>query len=270
MVTDVANATGVAVGMPVSDQSYPASIPPGTIITAISPDGTSWTLSQKTLAGSGSLFNDTLDVLNQSQLGTGTATAFTPSGQTPLSYASLGTIGSNVTDNGSSITLSVTQTDPTAADEITYTPLAVKGKSDLGAGMDFNVSFNVPTGEDVQLVVWLNGLAAAPEVAGNYVTGSTMGYMSIPLYTMNSADAGNKGTVNATISLGGYLNSDAVTGPFNSVYLNFLHHATSDTILVPTLGFTLIRADTGSKPITVIKSSSVTVSAMNQFAVGSP
>ena len=40
--------------------------------------------------------------------------------------------------------------------------------------------------------------------------------MSIPLYSMNSADAGNDGTENATISLGGYLDS-GLLAPFNAV-----------------------------------------------------
>ncbi len=272
MVSYIKNAAGVAAGMPVSDETNPADILPGTIIQSIS--GDTWTLSQAPVDGSDYL-GDTLNVLNQSQLAQSTLATFKPSAQKPLAYATEGTTGSNVTDNGSSITLSVNKNDPTAVDEITYTPLAVNGTSNippnmdaLGAGMDFTVSFDVKAGEDVQLVVWLNGLAAAPEAEGNDVTGSTMGYMSIPLYTMNSADAGNNGTVNATISLGGYLNSDFATGPFNSAYLNFLHHATSSTILVPTLGFTLVSNDTNNNSGKSIKTSSVTVSAMNQFAVG--
>jgi hypothetical protein len=80
-----------------------------------------------------------------------------------------------------------------------------------------------------------------------------MGYMSIPLFTMGSTAAGTS-TENATISLGGYLNSSLLLGPFNAV------NSASTTTLLPTLGFTLVG--------NVTSTASVTVSDMNQFAVG--
>ena len=84
-------------------------------------------------------------------------------------------------------------------------------------------------------------------------TGTTLGYMSIPLFTMNGADAGIS-PQSATISLGGFLSSSLLTAPFNSV------NNGSSTTIVPTLGFTLI----GNARSAV----SVTVSQMRQFAVG--
>jgi hypothetical protein len=59
---------------------------------------------------------------------------------------------------------------------------------------------------------------------------------------------------NATISLGGYLNSSLLLGLFNAV------NSASTTTLLPTLGFTLVG--------NVTSTGSVTVSDMNQFAVG--
>jgi hypothetical protein len=83
--------------------------------------------------------------------------------------------------------------------------------------------------------------------------GSTVGYVSIPLLTLNGGDVGTA-TQSATISLGSYLNADPdLLGPLNAL------NNGSTTTLLPTLGFTLI-GDVSSQV-------SVTVSNMRQFAV---
>jgi hypothetical protein len=85
--------------------------------------------------------------------------------------------------------------------------------------------------------------------------GPTLGYVSIPVLTLNGGDVGTA-MQSATMSLGGYLN-DAPTllGPFNA-----LNNGSNNTLL-PTLGFTLI--GNVSSPV------SVTVSSMRQFNDGS-
>ena len=150
-------------------------------------------------------------------------------------------------DSGSSITLGVGPTNDQSIETVTYNPLAA-----IGAGMTFQVAFSgVSPGQDVQLTLWMQGMATTPTLLGS-VYGSTLGYLSMPVFTMDSNSAGTT-PQNATISLGG-LSRGLVGGPFNGV--NGSNPATN----VPILGFTL----TGDVTSTV----SVTVTAMNQFAVG--
>ena len=248
-------------GMLVEDYSNPSYLPARTTIKTIdsTTDPDHWTLTLSlpaSIPNNDSGSDQTLKVLDQYaalQPLNPTAT-FTPTAQTPVAYAQEYTTG-NVSDNGSSMTLSVGGTaGSTAIDAITYTPLAKGGTDDRGAGMDFQVSFsNVPANQQLQLVVWLNDSAASLYAAGLY-TGSTIGYMSKPLFTMNSASAGTT-PLYATISLGGYLNSFLATGPFNTLY----NSTTSTNPIVPPLGFTLVG--------NVTNTASVTVTNMNQFAV---
>ena len=97
-------------------------------------------------------------------------------------------------------------------------------------------------------------MVASPEALG-HPTGPTAGYVSIPLFTMDSADAGNTAGT-ATISLDTYALGLA-TVVFNSVSNST---ATGLAPMVPTLGFSLI-STAGSNA-----SGSVTVSMMNQFS----
>ena len=161
-----------------------------------------------------------------------------------------------MSDTGSSITLSVGPNQDQSLETVTYNPLAANTHAtsfQLGAGMTFQVAFSgVTPGQDATLTLWMQGMASTPVVVGS-VYGSTMGYLSMPVFTMDSDTAGNT-PQNATISLGGLL-AGLVEGPFNAV--NHSDQATN----VPILGFTL----TGDVTSTV----SVTVSAMNQFVVGS-
>ena len=84
------------------------------------------------------------------------------------------------------------------------------------------------------------------------IFGSTQGYVSIPLFTMDSDSAGTTAQ-DATISLGGLLGG-IIEGSFNAIDVS------NPATTVPILGFSL----TGD----VTSSVSVTVSAMNQFFVG--
>jgi hypothetical protein len=112
----------------------------------------------------------------------------------------------------------------------------------------------------VELVVWINEPASSPRIINPYnpfqyiPTWSSILYINISFFTMDSQDAGT-GSLNATISLGGYLNSSLLLAPFNTL------NAESNTTIVPTLGFSLIG--------NVTSTASVTVGDMNQFAVGS-
>lgn len=191
--------------------------------------------------------------------------AYTPSTPTALQYAQQYTVG-NVVDTGGSMTLTVSANHSQAINAITFNPLAasssgLSGFQLAGSGMDMQVQFNgpVPTGEQVELVVWIRGMVSAPRVVNPndlnqaLTLGSTVGYVSIPLLTLNGADTAT--TQFATISLAGYLNAfPLVTGPFNS--LNDANPAT----LLPTLGFTLL-GDVSSNV-------SVTVSNIRQFSDG--
>jgi hypothetical protein len=147
-----------------------------------------------------------------------------------------------------------------AIEAITFSPLTEQfGPFAIGSGMDLQIEFSgVPAGEQVELVVWIRGLVSTPRVGipgtSQLATlGSTVGYMSIPLLTLNGEDVGTA-VQSATISLGSYLNADpSLLGPFNAV-----NNGSASTLL-PTLGFTLI-GDVSSQV-------SVTVSNMRQFAV---
>ena len=172
----------------------------------------------------------------------------------PLQYAEQFGSG-GVNDTGSSITLSVGPSQDQSLETITYNPLAAATQSStirVGAGMTFQVAFSgVPSGQDVHLTVWMQGMATTPVVLGS-IYGSTQGYLSMPVLSLDSNAAGTTAQ-NATISLGGTFGGLA-GAPFNGV------GASSPATNVPILGFTL----TGDVTSTV----SVTVSAMNQFYVG--
>jgi len=179
-----------------------------------------------------------------------TSISYSPT-TTPLQYAQQYSIG-NVSDNGSTINLSVDASNTNAIDAITFNPLAAAGAS--GSGLDFNFSFSgVTPGQQVELVVWIRGMVAVPHVLGGLVLGPTAGYMSVPLFVMNSADAGTS-TQGATLSLDGY-HLGLLTGLFNSVLTS-----SAAAPIIPTLGFTLISSP-GS-------SATVSVTNMNQIRDG--
>ncbi len=285
VVTNVNTASLLAGMSVVETPSLFASknIPAGTTILSI--DGpTQLTLSQP-VGGTGPVSGESLTfTLSSSQfvsrqfelVGSSrpATTAYTPTGfttgsptpPTPLAYAQQYTVG-NVADTGNSITLTVDASNSEAINAITFNPLAavssgLGGLEWLGAGMDMQVEFNgpVPAGEQVELVVWIRGMVSAPRAVDPDNTsqaltlGSTLGYISIPLLTLNGADTGTS-TQLATISLGQYFNAfPFITGPFNSL------DGANSARLLPTLGFTLL-GDVSS-------SVSVTVSNIRQFTDG--
>jgi len=151
---------------------------------------------------------------------------------------------------------------PNAIDAITFNPLAADGAS--GTGLDLNFAFSgVTPGQQVELVVWIRGMVAVPQVLGKGVLGPTTGYMSVPLFTMNSADAGTS-TQGATLSLDAY-ELGVFTGLFNSVVTS-----SGAAPTIPTLGFTLIGSSGASATVTVSNMNQITdgIVAPNQ-AVGS-
>ncbi len=159
IVTNVSQLSGLEVGMPVDDYYNPGYISTGTVIAAINTADQSLTLSQPATATAS---DQTLSVLNQFALNPTSPTNFTPMAQTTLDYATEFTTGT-VSDDGSSISLSVNPKDSSAIDAITFNPLAAQGTTYLGAGIDFQVSFSgVPAGQQVQLVVWIDDPAASP------------------------------------------------------------------------------------------------------------
>jgi hypothetical protein len=251
MVTNI-DTTSLLPGMTVIEtpSSTPNNnIPAGTTILSID-SPTQLTLSQP-VGGSGPVTGESLTfiyshdqfVIRQFELQSTTRPTAMPVGPIPLAYAQQYTTGS-VTDTGGQITLSVDAANSVAIEAITFNPLAeVFGPFGIGSGMDLQVEFSgVPAGEQVELVVWIRGLVSTPRVEDPSTSqlatlGSTVGYMSIPLLTLNGSDVGTA----------------ALLGPFNAV------NNGSGSTLLPTLGFTLI-GDVSSQV-------SVTVSNMRQFAV---
>jgi hypothetical protein len=249
------DTTGLVVGMPVSDGAIILSwIASGTTIASID-SPTQLTLS-KPAQGTGSdklIFSYTVPqyIADQYTLAPGTPPSVTPTTPQPLSYAQQYAVG-QATDDGSTISLSVDASHSQAIDAITFNPIAAQGINNLGAGMDLKVQFSGETaGSNVQLVVWIRGLLAAPQVLSTSL-GSTLGYASIPLLTLDAADAGS-GVQYATLSVGQYLNSWLLRAPFNA--LNSSTAAAST--MVPTIAFSLIGDGASSV--------SATVSEIRQF-----
>ena len=253
------DTTGLVAGMPVSDGSwFDSYIADGTTIYSID-SPTSLTLSKAALGGGSDnlIFQVTAAAYvgdsgtYQYTLTQGTQSSVTPTGPTPLNYSQQYTTG-QVTDDGSTIKLTVDPTNTQAIDAIGFNPLAAQGLLDLGAGMDLQVQFSgVQPGSQVQLVVWIHGLVSSPQVAG-FPLGSTMGNISIPLLALDAGDVGS-GVQDATLSLGQYLNAGFLRAPFNAVNTA---DASAGT-MTPTIAFSLI----GDGASTV----SATVSNLRQF-----
>jgi hypothetical protein len=259
------DVSGLVVGMPVTDNGiFSSAIASGTTIASIDAKDQTITLSLPATGTSADtrIFRYTAAqfVVNQFQLQSSTRTVITPAAPVPLAYARQFSMGS-VTDTGSSLSLTVGPKSQTAIAALTFNPQAGQGLMALGAGMDLQVSFSgLKPGNDVQLIVWLRGIASAPRIINvsgqdppKTTSGSTIGAMSIPLLTMNASAAGTS-TQAATISLGGLLNSFVIEGPFNAL------NGGSSMTVVPTLGFTVV-GNPGS-PVTV------TVNNMRQFMDG--
>jgi Domain of unknown function (DUF4214) len=253
------NTTNLLVGMTVTDSASPTAIAPGTTIASINAAANEITLSPApSITASGDTltfqYNEQQFLARQFNLTpTSNPVTFSLAAPVPLEYAeqyAAGTVG----NTGSSITLAVGPNQSQSLETITYNPLAANIFAlNLGAGMTFQVAFSgVSPGQDVQLTVWMQGMATTPTLAGS-ILGPTLGYLSMPVFTMDSDSAGTT-PQNATISLGGLVGGFYVGGPFNGT------NSSSPATNVPILGFTL----TGDVTSTV----SVTVSAMNQFFVG--
>jgi len=174
---------------------------------------------------------------------------YTPPAPTPLEYAQQYALG-NVVDTGSTMTLSISAASPTAMNVITFNPLAAGGHA--GTGMDFSFQFTgVDPGEQVELVIWIHGMASVPQALGGVgIFGNTIGYLSVPLFAMNGLDAGSAAQL-ATISLDGFRGASVLDGVFNSL---------AGGPIIPTLGFSLV-ASSGS-------SASVTITDLRQFRDG--
>ena len=255
------DTSNLLVGMTVTDNQLPTALAPGTTIASIGPAANEITLSP---APSGTSAGDTLTFqYNEQQFlasqfnltPTSNPTTFPLPAPVPLQYAQQYAAGT-VSDSGSSITLGVGPNQSQSIETVTYNPLAANtGAFNLGAGMTFQVAFSgVSPSQDVQLTVWMQGMATTPSLAlDGTILGPTLGYLSMPVFTMDSDSAGTT-PQNATISLGGLFGGNVVGGPFNAI--NGSNPATN----VPILGFTL----SGEVTSTV----SVTVSAMSQFVVG--
>ncbi len=260
-VIQLTSTANLLVGMIVTDNATPAAIAPGTTVASIDTGNNQITLSQNPVADGSAdtlTFELNLQQFLASQFNIAPSSnepTVQPETPVPLQYAQQFASGS-VSDTGSSITLSVGPNENQSLETVTYNPLAANLTANtfqLGAGMTFNVAFSGTTpGQDVSLTLWMQGLASTPVLLGS-VYGPTMGYLSMPVFTMDSNSSGNT-PQNATISLGGTLGG-LIGAPFNAV-----NHS-APTTNVPILGFTL----SGDVTSTV----SVTISAMNQFVVGS-
>jgi hypothetical protein len=171
---------------------------------------------------------------------------------TDLEYAQLFNVGS-VADDGQSITLNVDSDDPHSINAITFNPLGLAGTA--GTGLEFEFEFSgVDPGEQVELVIWIQGTGAVPRTAlSTAAFGSTLGLVSVPLFVMNGTFGGSD-PQKATISLDGF-HLGTLIGPFAAILNN-----NGTAAITPTLGFSLITS-TGSD-------ASVTVNNLRQFSDG--
>ncbi len=264
LVTGV-DVSGLAVGMPVADSAaFFKDISDGTTIAAIDASAGTITLSQPATGSKAATlvftFTKTQYITNPFNLESLSLTKTTPAAPVPLSYARQYAMGS-VTDTGQSLALTVGPGAGVAVAAITFNPEPGPGFNGLGSGMDLQVKFDgAQAGDDVQLVVWMRGIASAPRVldisgqgAGKLTTGSTIGSLSIPLFTMSASAAGTT-TQSATLSMGGLLDSFFLDAPFNAL------NGGSPTTVIPALGFSVV--GNPDRPVTV------TVSGMRQFEDG--
>jgi hypothetical protein len=181
----------------------------------------------------------------------------------PFAYADQYQVGA-VNDNGTgTITLGAGPgAGPLSLLATTFTPLANASQGSgnpnlVGTGLSFKFQFANPAPGD-QLVVWARGLfnLKAPPLSGvfNGLNSGTLGYQTIPLFTMSAQDAGTAAQF-ATVSLDGFANQNSFSNNGNLV--EGMLNATQQ----PVLGFSLIHAGGGQ--------SSVTISSLQQFSDGS-
>jgi hypothetical protein len=173
----------------------------------------------------------------------------------PFQYAQQYQVGA-VQDNGAG-TITLGSNAPLSFESLTFLPLANSSKPFPGTGLSFQFQFQGTALPGDQLVIWARGLfnlrAPNPQ-GGDLFNSGTLGYRTLPLFTMNAADAGNTKQL-ATISLDGFGN---MNGFFNNgVLAEGILGATQQ----PQLGISLIHAN-GS-------TSTVTVSNLQQFTDGS-
>jgi hypothetical protein len=178
----------------------------------------------------------------------------------PFQYAQQYKVGA-VQDNGTgTITLGTGASTPLSFESLTFQPLANSvpgGASPVGTGLSFQFQFQGAAQPGDQLVIWVRGLfgfrVPNPQGGDLFNTG-TLGYQTIPLFTMSAVDAGTAKQL-ATISLDSLGNQNGLF--FNGNLANGMLGATQQ----PQLGISLIHTN-GS-------TSTVTVSNMQQFTDGS-
>jgi hypothetical protein len=178
---------------------------------------------------------------------------------TPFEYAQQYQVGS-VQDNGTgTITLGAGASAPLSFESLTFQPLAnvpVQGSNPVGTGLSFQFQFQGPALPGDQLVIWVRGLFGfrVPGGSADRFNTGTLGYQTIPLFTMSAVDAGATKQL-ATISLDGFGNQNSFFN--NSNVADGMLGATQQ----PQLGISLVHAN-GS-------TSTVTISNMQQFTDGS-
>jgi hypothetical protein len=230
------------------------------------PDGLAWSplLNATPPSGGPGLYKQTWtqNVFNQQFILSASSQppTFTPVA-VPFQYADQYQVGA-VSDNGTgTITLGAgTSANPLSLLATTFTPLANvsqgTNKSNLlGTGLSFKFQFANPAPGD-RLVIWARGLLnlnvpAVPPFF-NGLNSGTLGYQTVPLFTMTAQDAGTAAQF-ATISLDGFANQNSHN---NNDFVEGMLNATQQ----PVLGFSLIHASGGQ--------SSVTISSMQQFSDG--
>jgi hypothetical protein len=164
-----------------------------------------------------------------------------------------------VQDNGTgTISLGAGASAPLSFESLTFQPLTNSGAiHNVGTGLSFQFQFQGSALPGDQLVIWVRGLfnfqVPNPQGGDLFNTG-TLGYQTIPLFTMSAVDAGTAKQF-ATISLDGFGNQNGFFS--NNVLAEGMLGATQQ----PQLGISLIHAN-GS-------TSTVTVSNMQQFTDGS-
>jgi hypothetical protein len=228
------------------------------------PDGLAWSPLLNPIPPSGgpglykqtwtqNIFNQQFTLSASSQPQT-----FTPVAA-PFQYADQYQVGA-VSDNGTGTITLGAGTAPLSLLATTFTPLANApqngGKTLAGTGLSFKFQFANPAPGD-QLVVWARGLfnLKAPPISGifNGLNSGTLGYQTVPLFTMSAKDAGTAAQF-ATMSLDLFANQNSFST--NGNLAEGILNATQQ----PVLGFSLIHAGAGQ--------SSVTISSLQQFSDG--
>jgi len=212
--------------------------------------------------GSPGQYNQTWTSYNfgqQFNLSAPTAPAAQTPAFSPFQYAQQYQVGA-VQDNGTgTITLGTGSNAALSFDALTFQPQANTGSDPNGTGLAFQFQFQGTAQPGDQLVVWARGqfgLQASSSTTGDLLNSGSLGYQTVPLFTMNASVAeSSKQPQWATVDMDGFAGNNSLSG--NGTALNGMFGSSQQ----PQIGISLIRAN-GSQV-------SVTLTNIQQFTDGS-